>query len=102
MRPTLLIILFMNIYIYGQEIGCLASIKSKNSEIECSSDNILDGGDKESILEDLVKEERESHTTQKVKITEDLERVEVKFKDKIFTIERVDGRRCPPFCISPF
>ncbi len=65
MRPTLLIILFMNIYIYGQEIGCLASIKSKNSEIECSSDNILDGGDKESILEDLVKEEREIVTSLK-------------------------------------
>jgi hypothetical protein len=92
---------FDNIFLNSQEIGCLSSIKSNISEVECSSKNPITGSNK-NIINSITQSKHKSLSPHEVNITKDLLRVEVKFKNKVFSIGRIDIRECPPFCISSF
>jgi len=102
-KKILMVYLFIITLSNSQEIGCLSSIKSKDSQIECSKENPLEElkeEDKIFALENPIDENKKD--IHKVNITEKIKKVDIKFKGKIFTIERVDIRECPPFCISPY
>jgi rhodanese-related sulfurtransferase len=97
-----LFILF-NINLYGLDIGCASSVIKSSAE-ECSQTNILK--DKSSILDNLIEDKEKGvsspkATIKKVKITEDLDSVNITFQKRDFLIERVAQKGCPPYCISP-
>jgi rhodanese-related sulfurtransferase len=80
----------------------------KNSTKECSSNSTIELEDSSIVisLDELIEENKKSSLKNKnlkeVNITKKIRSVEVKFKGKLFTIQRRDIRECPPFCISPF
>jgi len=103
MRRVFFLLSTLLLLLFSQEVGCLSSIKSKDSKIECSSKNPLISNQKEISLEELIElQQKESKSLHRVDIAPNLSRVEVKFRGRVFTIERVDRRECPPFCIEPF
>jgi len=98
------ILLLSNIDIYGLEIGCASSLLKETKEKECSEDDIFK--DKSSILDNLLDDTKSNNSVKKVskkivKITKDLDTVNVLFQKKKFNIERIGERACPPYCISP-
>jgi len=97
--------IFITLVLNSQEIGCLSSSPSKTNSKECSNNSSIEKEDSSLVisLDELIEESKKSAINLKeVNITRNIKDVEVKFKGKLFIIQRRDIRECPPFCISPF
>jgi hypothetical protein len=102
MRFYIIYFIVFSVFLYSSnEVGCLSITDgSKDKKSECSEDSLLDS--KREIIDlDILKADKRS-TIHRVNITESISSVDVKFRGRLFTIERKFDRDCPPFCISAY
>jgi len=87
----------------SDEIGCLSVTEDSISKSgECRETTPLNSKREIISLDFKEKGEKNSSSIHKVNITKSISSVDVKFRGRVFTIERKFNRDCPPFCISPF
>ncbi len=101
------IFLLLNTHVQALEIGCSTFVS--NTQEECSQNNLLE--EKSFVLKSLIQEEEPlkekktlKKTTHKIKITTQLDSVQIVYQNKDFLIERTEDnskRSCPPYCIQP-
>jgi len=94
----LLLTLSSHSLLWSEESNCLS--KSAPKEVGCNIINILEN--KSERFE--IREEKIPSFTQKLKITETIESIEVEHEHQTITIQRESTqseKTCPPFCIQP-